>query len=49
MDDRELPFLFHGKSTDFQDVTAQGVITFRVVDPVALAERLDFSIDLGTS
>lgn len=48
MDDRELPFLFHGKSADFQDVTAQGVITFRVVDAVRLAERVDFSIDLGT-
>ncbi len=48
MDDRELPFLFHGKSADFQDVTAQGVITFRVVDPKRLAERVDFSLDLGT-
>lgn len=48
MDDRELPFLFHGKSADFQDVTAQGVITFRVIEPTRLAERVDFSIDLGS-
>ncbi len=48
MDDRELPFLFHGKSADFQDVTAQGVVTFRVVDPKGLAERVDFSIDLAS-
>ncbi|MBK7585638.1 MAG: band 7 protein [Myxococcales bacterium] len=48
MDDRELPFMFHGKSSDFQDVTAQGVITFRVVDPKNLAERVDFSVDLAT-
>jgi regulator of protease activity HflC (stomatin/prohibitin superfamily) len=45
-DDRELPFLFHGRSNDFQDVTAQGVVTYRVVDPERLARRIDFSIDL---
>src|SRR6185295_3993841 len=27
LDDREIPFLFHGHSSDFQDVTVQGVIT----------------------
>lgn len=46
-DDRELPFLFHGRSSDFQDVTAQGVVTCRVVDPERLAQRIDFSIDLS--
>jgi regulator of protease activity HflC (stomatin/prohibitin superfamily) len=46
-DDRELPFLFHGRSSDFQDVTAQGVVTYRVVDPELLAQRIDFSIDLS--
>jgi hypothetical protein len=47
-DDRELPFLFHARSRDFQDVTVQGVITWRVVQPEVLAERVDFSIDSGT-
>jgi regulator of protease activity HflC (stomatin/prohibitin superfamily) len=46
VDDRELPFLFHGRSSDFQDVTAQGVITYRVVDPQRVSERVDFTIDL---
>jgi regulator of protease activity HflC (stomatin/prohibitin superfamily) len=45
-DARELPLLFHGRSVDFQDVTAQGVITYRVDDPQALARNLDFSLDL---
>ena len=45
LDDREFPFLFHGRSRDFQDVTTQGVITFRVTDPECLAGRIDFSID----
>ena len=48
MADRELPFLYHARSQDFQDITVQGVITFRVADPERLAERVDFSIDLKT-
>ncbi|MCW2974565.1 MAG: hypothetical protein JWN72_2838, partial [Thermoleophilia bacterium] len=46
MDDRELELVFHGRTSDFQDVTAQGVVTFRVDDPQLLAQRIDFSIDL---
>lgn len=46
VDDRDLSFLFHGRSSDFQDVVAQGAITYRIVDPARLAERIDFTIDL---
>lgn len=48
MDNRELPFLFHGRSRDFQDTVVQGVITYRVQAPEDLAERVDFTIDLRT-
>ena len=48
IDDRELPFLFHVRSADFQELTVQGVITFRVVDPQRVARRIDFAIDLDT-
>ena len=48
LDDRELPFLFHGRSADFQDVVAQGVITYRVADPEMLAGRIDFTLDPDT-
>lgn len=48
VDDRELQFTFHGRSADFQDVTVQGVITYRITEPVTLARRIDFSIDLKT-
>jgi hypothetical protein len=48
IDDRELPFLFHVRSADFQELTVQGVITFRVVDPQRVARRIDFAIDLNT-
>lgn len=48
LDDRELPFLFHGASSDHQEITVQGVITYRVVAPDVLAERVDFSLDTAT-
>jgi len=45
MDDRELPVIFHGRTQDFQDVTVQGVITWRVTDPEVMVDRIDFGID----
>jgi regulator of protease activity HflC (stomatin/prohibitin superfamily) len=45
IDDRELPLSLTARSADFQDVAVQGVVTYRVADPVALAERVDFTID----
>ena len=48
IDDREQSFLFHARSADFQQLTVQGVITYRVVDPRRVARRIDFAIDLGT-
>src|SRR6476659_10162094 len=39
IDDRELPFLFHVRSADFQELTVQGVITFRIADPPRTARR----------
>ena len=47
-DDRDLPFLFHARSRDFQDVTVQGAVTYRGADPEALAERVDFTVDLAS-
>lgn len=48
MDDRELPFHFHGRSSQYQEISVQGVVTYRVINPVVVAQRLDFSIDLTT-
>jgi len=45
-DDRELQFIFQGRSRDYQEVTIQGEIIYRVTDPDCLAERVDFSINL---
>src|SRR5919112_4074806 len=48
IDDRELPFLFRARSADFQELTVQGAINFRVADPRRLARRVDFTIDLAS-
>jgi regulator of protease activity HflC (stomatin/prohibitin superfamily) len=45
VDDREQPLLFHGRTADFQDVTVQATITYRVTDPATAAARIDFGID----
>jgi regulator of protease activity HflC (stomatin/prohibitin superfamily) len=45
IDDRELPLLFHARTSDYADVTVQATVSYRVVDPQRAATRLDFSID----
>jgi regulator of protease activity HflC (stomatin/prohibitin superfamily) len=47
-DDRELTLLVHARTLDFQDVTVQGVVTYRAVDPLLTASRIDFTIDLAS-
>ena len=48
VDDRELVISVNARSADFQDVSVQGVITYRVADPQVLADRVDFTIDNRT-
>lgn len=48
VDDREQTFAFTGRTADFQDVTVQGTITYRVADPETAAAHIDFGIDLVT-
>lgn len=48
LDDRELPLLFHARTADFQDLSVQATLTFRVTDPTVTTTRIDFSIDPAT-
>ncbi|MFI9629029.1 SPFH domain-containing protein [Streptomyces sp. NPDC052042] len=48
VDDRELAMVFHARTSDFQDVTVQATVTYRISDPAEAAARLDFSIDPDT-
>ena len=44
---RDVPFVFNEVTADFQAVTIQGQLTYRIAEPRRLAELLDFSIRLG--
>jgi regulator of protease activity HflC (stomatin/prohibitin superfamily) len=48
LDDREIAFLFRGRTSDYQEAVVQGVIAYHVTEPGQLAERVDFTIDLST-
>jgi regulator of protease activity HflC (stomatin/prohibitin superfamily) len=48
VDDRELAVLFHARTADFQDLTVQASVTFRVTDPAIACARIDFSVDPDT-
>jgi regulator of protease activity HflC (stomatin/prohibitin superfamily) len=41
----DVPFVFADVTRDFQEVTVQGQITYRVVEPKKLARLLDYSVD----
>ena len=41
----DVPFVFLESTADFQAVTLQGRLTYRVTDPKRLASVLDFSVD----
>jgi len=41
----DVPFVFNEVTSDFQDATIQGQITYRVQDPQRVAALLDFSVD----
>lgn len=48
VNDRELAMAFHARTSDFQDVTVQATVTYRISDPAEAAARLDFSVDPDT-
>ncbi|MBI5545667.1 MAG: SPFH domain-containing protein [Deltaproteobacteria bacterium] len=41
----DVPFVFNEFTRDFQELTVQGQLTYRVSDPKKLAGLLDFSVD----
>lgn len=38
-------FIFHEATANFQQVAVQGLLSFRIDDPVKVSERFDFTID----
>ncbi len=45
----DVPFVFQETTSDFQSVTIQGQLTYRVADPKRLASLLDFTLDKRSS
>ncbi len=41
---KDVPFVFHEVTADFQEITLQGQLTYRVTDPLRLSAILDFSV-----
>ena len=41
---QDSPFIFNETTADYQEVSVQGMLTYRVTEPVELAKRLDFTI-----
>lgn len=48
VEDRELAMAFRARTADFQDVSVQATVTYRIGDPALAAARLDFSVDPDT-
>ncbi|MFD4144657.1 SPFH domain-containing protein [Streptomyces sp. NPDC058572] len=48
VDDRELAMSFHARTSDFQDISVQATVTYRISEPATAAARLDFSVDPDT-
>ncbi len=46
VDTSELTFLVQAQTRDFQEVTVQGSVGYRIVRPDAMSDVVDFSIDL---
>lgn len=44
----DIPFIFEEVTVDFQQVTIQGQLTYRVADPNALAQMMNYTLDNKT-
>ncbi len=45
MGSNDLPFIFNETTNDYQEITIQGQITYKIKSPTQLAEILDFTVD----
>ena len=45
MGSNDLPFIFNETTTDYQNISIQGQVTYKIGNPKQLAELLDFTVD----
>ena len=43
----DAPFIFNEVTADFQEVSIQGQVTYRIADPQKLSQLLNFTLDQG--
>lgn len=41
----DLPFIFDEITSDYQDITVQGQLTFKIANPDLLSQQMDFTVD----
>jgi len=49
MSNQDQPFIFREVTSDFQEVTVQGTLTYRITDPVAISKALNFSLNASAT
>ncbi len=47
MGSNDLPFIFTAATSDYQSITIQGQVTYKISDPKQLAEVLDFTVNMN--
>lgn len=45
---QECPFIFKETTANFQEISIQGTLSYRLSDPLALAKRLNYTVHPGT-
>ncbi|EIJ42210.1 SPFH domain-containing protein [Beggiatoa alba B18LD] len=41
----DVPFIFYQTTSDYQEITIQGQVTYRTIDPTKLAQLVNFTLD----
>jgi len=49
LSNQDQPFIFHEATSDFQEITVQGNLTYRITDPMAISKALNFSLNEATN
>lgn len=45
LSNQDQPFIFRETTSDFQEITVQGNLTYRITDPTAISKALNFSLN----
>jgi len=43
----DVPFIFQAVTSDYQELTVQGVLTYRISDPLKVSQLMNFTLNKG--